>query len=276
MLRRLAIVLVVVVVSAAPALAEAGRADALMRTLRLAEVIEIMRAEGMEHGAEIGASLLGPRAGRHWKMTVSGIYGTDRMTEMLGKRLSAALPESDAALDAMIDFFGSERGQRLIELEIGARRAMLDDEIDAAAREALTEMQAADDPRLDRLRRFAEANDLVEENVAGGLNATFAFYMGLLEGGAPEMPMGESEVLADVWAQEAEIRADIEEWLFAFLALAYRPLDDDDLDAYIAFSESTEGQALNAALFAGFNAMFETISRDLGLAAGRLLQGEDI
>lgn len=276
MLRRLAIVAVTIIATAMPALAEAGRADALVRTLRLAEVIDIMRAEGLEHGAEIGESLLGPRSGRHWTNTVAGIYGTERMTRMLTDGFAAALPESDEAIGVMLDFFGSKRGQRLVELEIGARRSMLDKEIDAAAREALAGMQAEADARLDRLRRFADANDLVEENVVGGLNATYAFYMGLIEGGASDMAMGEADVLADVWAQEPDIRADIEEWLFAFLALAYRPLDDDELDAYIAFSETPEGQALNAALFSAFNAMFETISRDLGLAAGRMLQGEDI
>ena len=58
--------------------------------------------------------------------------------------------------------------------------------------------------------------------------------------------------------------------------MAYRPLSDDEIAAYTALSETPEGQALNTALFATYDAMFVTISRDLGLAAAQFMAGEDI
>ena len=92
-------------------------------------------------------------------------------------------------------------------------------------------------------------------------------------GGAPR---DEGEMLAEVWGQEDQVRADTEAWLFPFLALAYQPLSDAELKAYVAFSASPEGQRLNRALFAGFDAVFEAVSADLGRAAGLELRGRDI
>ena len=276
MLRRLALSFVVVVCVSLPAAASSDRLAVLVETLRLPELIEIMRAEGIDHGVEIGDSLLGPRAGRGWADTVARIYRPERMLEVMTAGLEATLPADGTFLDEIIVFYGSERGQRVTELEISARRAMLDDAVDEAARERWAAMVAEEDPRIPALRRFAEVGDLIEENVVGGLNSTYAFYMGLLDAGAAEFPMSEGDVLADVWAQEPGIRAEIEEWLFAYLALAYGPLSAEDIDAYVAFYEGEAGQALNAALFAGFHAMFESISRELGRAAGRVLEAEDL
>jgi hypothetical protein len=97
------------------------------------------------------------------------------------------------------------------------------------------------------------------------------------DGGAfDDAQMTEAEMLADVWSQEPDIRAETEGWLYPFLALAYEPLSDADIEAYLAFSESQAGQAMNAALFAAFDKVFSDISRDLGRAVAEMLSGRDI
>lgn len=276
MLRRTLSMLFVLALAAQPALAGPGRGTALIEALRLAEVIDVMRLEGLDHGAEIGESLLDGRGGAGWQAHVARIYRADRMLQIVADRLEATLPAGEAPIGAMVAFFESALGRRVVELEISARRAMLDDAVDEAARATWAEMQADDHPRIPRLVRFVEVGDLVEENVVGGLNSTYAFYMGLLDSGASGFPMDHGDVLADVWAQEPDIRAEIEDWVFAYLALAFGPLEDGDLDAYIAFFETEAGQALNAALFAGFHDMFDTISRELGRAAGQMMLAEDL
>jgi hypothetical protein len=87
----------------------------------------------------------------------------------------------------------------------------------------------------------------------GAMNANYAFYMGLVEGDAFEEDLTEAGDPADVWSQEAEIRADTEEWVYSYLTLAYAPLSDEDIDAYIALSRTAEGRALNRALFGTFD-----------------------
>lgn len=256
--------------------AAAGRAGALIEALRLDELLEVMRQEGMENGAEIGESMLEPSDAAAWAAAVRRIYAPARMAALLRDGLERGLPEDPAALAPVLDFFGSDRGRKLVELELSARRAMLDDDIDAAARAAWEEKRAEGGARVEALLRFIAAGDLIEENVVGGLNATHAFYVGLLDSGAGTLGRGDARLMAEVWAQEPGIRAEIEAWVPAYLALAFGPLEDEALEAYVAFMESPAGGMLSAALFSAFNGMFEAVSRDLGLAAGGLLLGEDI
>ena len=82
-------------------------------------------------------------------------------------------------------------------------------------------------------------------------------------------------MLAEVWG-ESDVRRDTTEWLFPFLMLAYQPLSDQELDAYIAFSTTPAGQKANRAVFAAFDAMFVQVSKELGQSAGRLMAGQDI
>jgi hypothetical protein len=132
------------------------------------------------------------------------------------------------------------------------------------------------DPRLALIRDFAVAGDLIEMNVAGAMNANLAFYQGMADSGGAAAEMTEEEILSDVWGQEPQVRADTEEWLFPYLVMAYEPLSDEDLEAYTAFWESAAGKRLNTALFAAFDVVFTDISRDLGRAAARQMQGDDI
>jgi hypothetical protein len=83
-------------------------------------------------------------------------------------------------------------------------------------------------------------------------------------------------MLAEVAAQEAQIRKDNIDWLFPYIATAYQPLSDAEFASYIAFSETTAGRRANQAVFAAFDAVFAAVSAELGHAAGRLMVGQDI
>lgn len=248
----------------------------LSRVLLIPEVIAVMRDEGIEYGLSMETELFDGRGGPDWARAVDLIYDAPTMQRRFEAVLANELG-SDAALAAAIEgFFATDRGQRILTLEVEARRALMDEAVEDAARARAEEMAAADDPRMADLKRFAEINDLVESNVMGALNANLAFYRGMAEGGAFGDDMTEEQMLSDVWAQEPEIRTETEDWLFPFLAMAYGPLGDDDLAAYTAFSETAEGRRMNAVLFAAFDAVFVAISRDLGRAAARQLMGQDI
>lgn len=261
-------------------LVQASPADpavvALIDTMQMDSIIEVMREEGLKYGQTLEDEMFPGAGGSRWKAIVENIYDGARMRQQFEQGLSRELSADQAMLGEIQSFFASARGQSVLKLEIEARRALLDPAVEDAAQLAWQDLAAADSPRAAQLRRFAEVNDLIESNVMGALNANFAFYQGLAAVGAFPQDMTEDQMLADVWEQEAAVRAETEDWLFPFLALAYQPLSDEDLEAYIAFSESMAGQKINAALFSAFDDVFTSISRALGEAAARQMQGEDI
>mgnify|MGYP001286589918 CR=1 FL=1 len=264
--------------SPAPAATAPAAADVqgLLATLKMDEILAVMREEGLKYGQSLEDDMFPGRGGDRWQAVVGLIYDTERMRATFAKGLEGELGASPEVIAAAQAFFGSATGQEALKLEIEARRALLDNAAEDAAKIAWEDMLAKGDARVARIERFAAANDLIESNVMGALNANLAFYRGLAETGAFPEEMTEDQMLADVWGQEAEVRADTEDWLFPFLSLAYQPMSDAGLDAYIAFSETPAGKALNAALFAAFDKVFTEISQDLGRGVARQLQGEDI
>ena len=255
---------------------EASGIGALVEALRLGEIFAIMQEEGRAYGAELEEEMFPGRGGPSWAAEVDAIYDAEKILPAFTERLQAELGADGAGLAPVIGFFGSATGRKAIELEVSARRALLDEAVEDAAKLRAAEMREERDPRFAALVAFAEANDLVEANVSSGLNASLAFYAGLAESGAIGEAHSEQDMLDDVWSQEPALRADTEEWVYAFIALAYGPLSDAELADYTAFSLSPEGRRLNRALFAAFDAVLSDISRALGRAAGRRLTGEDI
>ncbi|WP_114966297.1 hypothetical protein [Alkalilacustris brevis] len=272
---RLLLPVAFVIALAMPARAEPVRA--LYDALRLEKIMDVVAEEGRIHAGEIGEALLGGRVDQAWGDSVEELYERDRMRARFLPPFEEELARAgDDAVQEMLDFLLSARGIRIIGLEISAREALLDEEVEESARAAVETLRAEEPERMAQIDRFVEANGLIEENVVGALNASIAFYRGLAESGAPGFDLPAEMFLAEVWSREPEIREETEDWLYGFLALAYGPLATEDLEAYVAFSETGAGQRLNTALFLGFSAVFESISHDLGRAAGRALTGSDI
>lgn len=215
------------------------------------------------------------RGGAGWAADVARIYSADRTYPLILKRLSDALAGAPE-LPAIRSFLDSDLARRAIALEVSGRRAFLDDSVGDAARVRVDEMAATGDPRLQLVERFIAENDLLESNVASGLNAARAFYTGLQEGGAFVTDMSEDDILRDVWAQEGEIRAQSGSWLTALLVLSYAPLSDADLKSYIGFSRSPAGHRLNRALFEAYDDVFVDLSHQLGRAAAKYIAGQTL
>jgi len=252
------------------------RADvrALFDALDLSGIVEIMQTEGRAYGDSLEQEMFVGRGGAAWRAVVADIYQADAMESVVLEALDRELDDRD--LSGMLAFFTSERGQKIVSLELSARQALLDDEVEALSEQQYHDMLEAKDPRLDLLSMFIGANDLIEGNVVGGLNSSYAFYQGLLDGGAFEDTLTEDQILTTVWSQEADIRADTTEWIYSYLALAYQPLEDADIEAYTEFSLTSDGQVLNRALFDAFDDMYTGISRALGRTAAQYMTGEDI
>ncbi|MGA9434719.1 MAG: hypothetical protein WBV62_10845, partial [Roseobacter sp.] len=177
-------------------------------------------------------------------------------------------------VEAALAFFGSEQGARIISLENAARQAMADPEVEEAARDIYAGLKDGDDPLYILVSRYIDDNDLLERNVTGAMSANFQFYMGLSDGKFTDQ--SEAEILEEVWSQQDDIRDDTEYWLNGFLLMAYQPLPLETMQNYVDYSASDEGQALNAALFDGFEGIYRDISYALGRAIALNAEGDGI
>lgn len=281
MLSRLA--LAVLLAAAPPLLAQTtveapaaeASVDRLGEVLQLDALFQVLRDEGLGHGEVLEADMFPSGGGAEWDAALSRIYDVARLRTGFAAALEQSLGSDPEAVAEITAFFASDLGQRILSLEIEARRAFLDTASEEAAQVAADDAAAARAPRVDQLRRMIEAADLLEMNVAGALSGNLAFMTGMASTGAyGAMPT--DQILSDVWAQEDQIRADTSTWLYSYLGLAYHPLTEAEMESYIAFWESPAGQRLNAALFQAFDTVFREVSLELGKAAGTAMQGRDI
>lgn len=257
-----------------PVAAQDNSPEVLFDIMGLPDIIDIMRDEGVSYGGQVGVDLFPENVGPSWSAAVQTIYDPVMMQGAVKSAFVASLEGDDVA--AMTAFFTSDLGRKFVELEIAARRALLDEATEAASNELAALARAENASRFQLVDEFVQTNDLIETNVVGALNSNYAFYSGLLQGGAFDGAMSDAQILADVWNQEDEIRESTADWIYSFLMLAYDPASDADLQAYIAFSQSDAGQQLNSALFDAFDDYFNEISLKLGLEAARMMTGAEL
>lgn len=248
----------------------------LVKTMHFGQVIDLLRVEGLEYGKSIEDEMFPGGGGAAWSGTVAGIYDVQTMQTAFNAKLADELRGKGKEVAEMTAFFALPLGQRVLALELEARRSLMDDDTEAAASLAWSDVAAEGGKRAELVERFAEVNDLVDSNVMGTLNSNLAFYQGMAGTGAFADEMTEETMLSDVWAQEPDIRQQTSEWVYPFLNLSYSSLSEDELQNYVDFSASDAGQVLNAALFAAFDAVFVPISRSLGAAAALQMKGQDI
>jgi hypothetical protein len=248
----------------------------LGEVMHLDALFDVLRDEGLAHGDTMEDDMFPSGGGAAWKAAVGEIYEVRLLRARFNSALRAELASHPEAMADAIAFFSSDLGQRVVSLEVEARRAFLDTPTEEAARVAADDRASTRDPKVDLIRRMIEAADLLEMNVAGAMSGNLAFMTGMSQTGAYGGAMPEEEMMADIWAREEQTRADTSSWLYAYLGLAYDPLTEAELQAYIDFAESPAGQRLNAALFVAFDKVFRQVSFDLGKAAGIAMQGRDI
>jgi Uncharacterized protein conserved in bacteria (DUF2059) len=261
--------------TAKPAPAEVSVA-ALTQALQLERLFGVLRDEGLAYGDTLEADMFPGGGGPQWRGAVTGIYDTAALRQRFEAVLQDELGADQANLAAILAFFTSDLGQRVVGLEIDARAAFLDKATEEAARVAADKRQTGRDPLQPLLADFIETGDLIEMNVAGSLSSNLAFLTGMADTGLYGDDMPQDMLMSQVWGQEDQIRTDITSWLYAYLGLAYSPLTSDEMQDYVTFMESPAGKRLNAALFVAYDRVFRQVSFDLGVAAGRAIQGSDI
>jgi hypothetical protein len=244
------------------------------------ELFPIMAAEGIASAGDDGATPLDPSELGAWRRDLEQIYDATQMQASFTTALDAALQGRDDIITDASEFARTSLGERVLQLEVTARAALLDDTIDEMARQIMIDARDAPEgsamaKRLALVRERISVNNLVELNVSLGLNTSYAYYMGMLS--QTDLPgLGAQDVLSLVWAQEDAIRTDVTDWIESYFLMAYQPMTDDELQTYIDWSATPLGDAFNRAMFQAFDAVFVDISKRVGTALGRALSGQSL
>lgn len=256
--------------------AGAGQLDALAQALELPRLMIALQKEGVTYGSDLASELFPGNDPAPWQRIVTEIHDPERIGARAREELGKAFVGHEGDVTQMLGYLTTDIGKRIIGLELSAREAYLDEATKEAALKAYEQMVATESPRLALIERIVDANDQIEQNIAGAMNSNLAFYKGMLEGGGVDETVPESDMMADIWSQEPQIRDDTINWLMPYLTLAYTPLSDAELTGYVEFSESPAGQRLNSALVTSFDTLFIEISYQMGQAAAEYMKGQDI
>lgn len=256
---RLRVTLAALVLSANAAWADAN-VDRLVDAMGLPALVEVFAIEGQESAPNLNAQFLNGQGGDILAQTVRDLYDPARLEQELRAGMIATL-DGDMAAQALL-FFESDLGARIVDLEVQARRAMMDERLEEAA-------QSAPSANSDAITGFLGARTLVERNTNTTITARTAFFEGMAMT-APGFDAPDIEALRDT------VAAQTERWLRGYYALAHSPLSADDVAIYTAFWNTDVGQALDDALFDTFGDSYATLSFGLGQMVGRLLPQNDL
>lgn len=249
----------------------------LWAALRLDDLLPILQSEALVQADDMAAILFERGSDAGWVDRVAEIHDPQRLAELLREGMTTALAEQPTeAISAGVAFYETDLGRQIARLDLQGRQAMLDSDAEAAAIAAYRDAERIGGQRVDQLQELLDQTDLIEQNVASGLNAALAFAYGFADAGGYQVPMSEAEILAETWAQEGEIRSQTQEWIMAYLYLAYAPLTEDELGAFVRFATSDAGRALWSTQMSGFDHVYRTTSYDMGQAAALHISGRQL
>ncbi|MEL6466245.1 MAG: hypothetical protein AAFQ58_14870 [Pseudomonadota bacterium] len=229
--------------------------DRLIDAMGVPQLIAAFVTEGVEAGESIDDAFLNGQGGAVWADTVGQLYDAQRMEAELRTTMAEEL-EPEVAAQALL-FFESEMGARIIDLEVQARQAFLDEMVEETAK-------ATPEAQGEAVTDFLLIRDLIERNTDVAVAAQAAFLEGFSEtsgraGDAPDMDQLRARILVDT-----------ESWLRGYNALVQSAMTEDEIEIYTAFWDTEVGSAIDDALFAGFGQSYNTLSYALGQAAGHL------
>lgn len=267
-MRRLALVFLVFF---APHLAFAQSVEErrVLDLVGFAEIVEIMRLEGLADGQSIPQDIMGYEGSSNWDAELQRIYDTESLLAELETSFVEAFDWRFA--EESIAFLETPAWQDALSLEVSARKAMLEPGVEEAVLAGAWDEAGRNSARGRLTRRLMAEAEFVEKNVEGSMRSMLAFYLGLMDGGF-DLGISEGDLYSMILSEEDALYDDIDEWLFAVLLMAYDPLEKEQIEEQIEFWQTEAGAALNDAMFEAFDAMFVDLSFQLGVSAAKLLQ----
>lgn len=236
-------------------------ANRLLDAMGVPGLLRAFAEDGRQAAQDLDAGFLGGQGGDVFAETVRRLHDPARLEPGLRASFASAI-DPQVARQALV-YFESDQGQRIAEVEVQAREAMVDDDVEAQVKAATSEAD-------DRVLRLLSARNLVDRNTDISVAAQIAFFEGLVAAG------GLSDQAPDVDGRRGIISEDTRAWLTGYYMLVASVIEPNDLDTYIAFWETDVGRAVDEALYVAFEEAYVALSFGLGQAVGRLLPQNEL
>lgn len=204
--------------------------------------------ESIALGAENAPEMLGQDPGDFgiiWQRMVEDVMRPDEIVDLAADLLERTLDQS--LLDHALDFYGSELGQKVVEIENAAHQEADDGAKAEAGQAIVAALVRAGTEGRDRLEYFRRMNAAVDsEGLA--LKATveiqIRFLMAAAAHGVIALQMDEADMRELFRQQEAKNRAALMASAMANAAYTYQALGDDELGLYTQALETPRMQEL--------------------------------
>lgn len=205
-----------------------GRIEAFLQVTGFDVALESIRLS-----ANAAPRMLGAEAedfGSQWSRVADKVFDTDTMHALAIDLLEPTL--TDELLGHAAEFYASDLGLRLVEVENRSHLSEDDESDDLVGRALVAEMVQDGDPRLSLLRRQLDAINSIESGLRMVQELQIRFLMAAAVAGAIEMRLDEDEIRARFKQTAGRMRMTLLENTLASAAYTYRDISDADLETY--------------------------------------------
>ena len=189
--------------------------------------------ESLKYSAEDAPTMLGMDSGvfgSSWTRLSQEVFDVDLMHDMAVDILEQTLEDDKLAHAA--DFYASDLGQRLVEVE-NASHLEADDEVKrTGGQELVAQMVEEGSPRLEMFKRMGAAIDSSGTAVRAMQQIQLRFLLAAAAAGVIELQVDPAEMEAMMQEQEPQLRLAVAQNALASSAWVYREFSDEDVEAY--------------------------------------------
>ena len=183
--------------------------------------------------ADSAPTLLGMDAndfGFQWTLMANEVFASDIMREFAVDILSETL--TDKLLDHAANFYASDLGARLVEVENKSYMTD-DDDLKSESGEAIVDgLIRIGSPRIEVLKRMNAASDSTGSSLQAIQEVQVRFLMAAAGAGVIELQLEESDLRELLATNEPELRLSMQASALAGSAYTYQAFSDAEVEAY--------------------------------------------
>ena len=225
--------------------------------------------ESIRLSADAAPQMLGMAAddfGSEWSRLVSEVFATDVMHDMALDILGETL--SDELLAHAADFYASDLGARLVEVENKSHMVEEDGLKSETGTEIIDGLVRIGSPRVEILNRLNSATNVEDTSVRAIQEVQIRFLLAAASAGVIELQMEEPDLREAMRSQQGDLHTSIKANALATSAYTYQAFSDDEVAEYAIALEDPKMQEvyalMNAVQYEIMANRYEAVAERLG------------